>query len=497
MRSAVCVCVCFVSSFFDALYVVPVFQCFFILVSVVGGAAYFNEFASFRLLQIVFFPTGIVLTLTGVQILSARKMSKPLSSRSRTGTADALLMLISDPAAASHDEHGGGDEEDVRRTGGRSRSSDNLVRAVRGGSGSTSAAASKHPPAARHYKVSTAPAHLLAPPDSRRFTATPDTDRTIDASIQLISGARSSEAAISTAAAESRAANESPVFGPSPLLRECSNDLNMPLCDDAEAEADADADADDSPPAATEPRVKFFLPTGDAIEAESGALSSRHRRNHSAAAHGSDAAAASSASSAAAAIFIPASSAADDSSVAFRPPPLERTQSRFARRYSQLLDLTALAEEEDAENDAASDAVGSVAPVPSLHGSAMATARHAHGHSRHATLDGPSLLALMSSHHADADAVLTVAHRRTRSTVANGSPVAAAIAAGAAASGAGVAIAGHGRKSRRSSLGPAGATLWDAGATVFGSRPPSPPLPSPSLPLPLQQQASSDHLLEL
>jgi hypothetical protein len=66
-------------SFFDALYVVPVFQCFFISVSTLGGAAYFGEFARFELLQIIFFPIGITSTLTGVYILSSREMKKGIT----------------------------------------------------------------------------------------------------------------------------------------------------------------------------------------------------------------------------------------------------------------------------------------------------------------------------------------------------------------------------------------------------------------------------------
>lgn len=65
-------------SFFDALYVVPVFQCFFVSVSTLGGAAYFSEFSSFLPLQMILFPIGILCTLSGVYILSSRSMkSKP------------------------------------------------------------------------------------------------------------------------------------------------------------------------------------------------------------------------------------------------------------------------------------------------------------------------------------------------------------------------------------------------------------------------------------
>ena len=59
-------------SLFDALYCVPVFQCFFILFSTVGGAAFFEEFAAFSLSQSVVFPLGIAVTLSGVFLLAQR-----------------------------------------------------------------------------------------------------------------------------------------------------------------------------------------------------------------------------------------------------------------------------------------------------------------------------------------------------------------------------------------------------------------------------------------
>lgn len=61
---------------FDALYVVPVFQCFFIIVSTLGGAVFFQEFASFSVLQGIMFPIGVVITLIGVWILSQRDMAE-------------------------------------------------------------------------------------------------------------------------------------------------------------------------------------------------------------------------------------------------------------------------------------------------------------------------------------------------------------------------------------------------------------------------------------
>ena len=63
-------------NFFDALYVVPVFQCFFISFSTLGGACFFNEFAAFSLVQGLLFPTGLLTTLGGVVVLTRRKMGQ-------------------------------------------------------------------------------------------------------------------------------------------------------------------------------------------------------------------------------------------------------------------------------------------------------------------------------------------------------------------------------------------------------------------------------------
>lgn len=46
--------------YFDALYIVPVFQCFFISVSVAGGGVYYGEFRNFSALQAVCFFLGIL-----------------------------------------------------------------------------------------------------------------------------------------------------------------------------------------------------------------------------------------------------------------------------------------------------------------------------------------------------------------------------------------------------------------------------------------------------
>lgn len=80
---------------FDAVYVIPVFQvsgarmclfrrgldvqhlsvrvsvcqCFFITITIVGGAVYFKELAAFSLLQFVMFPIGVAFILGGIVLL--------------------------------------------------------------------------------------------------------------------------------------------------------------------------------------------------------------------------------------------------------------------------------------------------------------------------------------------------------------------------------------------------------------------------------------------
>jgi len=58
---------------FDAVYIIPVFQCFFISGSILCGAVYFKEFEKFTLAQILSFSIGILVTLVGVVVLSTRK----------------------------------------------------------------------------------------------------------------------------------------------------------------------------------------------------------------------------------------------------------------------------------------------------------------------------------------------------------------------------------------------------------------------------------------
>lgn len=77
---------------FDAVYVIPVFQCWFIVITILGGAVYFQEFSDFDATQAFvsfckfrvrrsrlthraswqMFPLGVLVTLSGIVVLSRR-----------------------------------------------------------------------------------------------------------------------------------------------------------------------------------------------------------------------------------------------------------------------------------------------------------------------------------------------------------------------------------------------------------------------------------------
>eukprot|EP00941_MAST-03F_sp_MAST-3F-sp1_P001895 g1895.t1 len=67
---------------FDAVYVVPVFQCFFISGSIVAGAVYYREFEEFSFLQGLMFLIAVGVTLIGVFLLSQRSIKLAPTSKS-------------------------------------------------------------------------------------------------------------------------------------------------------------------------------------------------------------------------------------------------------------------------------------------------------------------------------------------------------------------------------------------------------------------------------
>lgn len=83
--------------YFDALYVVPVFQSFFIGVSVVGGGVYFNELGAFDAVQWICFPTGVLLCLSGVLLLSKRKMESDEEKKSKQKAAALAAHAANQP----------------------------------------------------------------------------------------------------------------------------------------------------------------------------------------------------------------------------------------------------------------------------------------------------------------------------------------------------------------------------------------------------------------
>ena len=60
---------------FDALIVIPVFQTFWTLVSVIGGFVFYKEYLNLQALQVIMFSIGLGCTIFGVHILAQRKSS--------------------------------------------------------------------------------------------------------------------------------------------------------------------------------------------------------------------------------------------------------------------------------------------------------------------------------------------------------------------------------------------------------------------------------------
>lgn len=74
---------------FDALVMVPVYQSFWILMSVLGGIMYFEEYTTFTFIQTLMFPLGGFITMIGIFVLLQdgrhQQLSKSSSSSSGGG----------------------------------------------------------------------------------------------------------------------------------------------------------------------------------------------------------------------------------------------------------------------------------------------------------------------------------------------------------------------------------------------------------------------------
>jgi hypothetical protein len=71
---------------FDALYNVPVFQCFWMLFGVIAGGVFFHEFATFSAFQATMFTLGVSFCLAGVAVLSSRETAE--DNKDSTGDDD-------------------------------------------------------------------------------------------------------------------------------------------------------------------------------------------------------------------------------------------------------------------------------------------------------------------------------------------------------------------------------------------------------------------------
>jgi len=61
---------------FDAIFMIPVFQCFFITISIIGGGVYFDEFKGMPAFQFSMFLIGVIVIIAGVFLMSKRQMSE-------------------------------------------------------------------------------------------------------------------------------------------------------------------------------------------------------------------------------------------------------------------------------------------------------------------------------------------------------------------------------------------------------------------------------------
>jgi len=84
---------------FEAVYVVPVFQSFWILVSVVAGMVFFNEYKMVfnDPASSIFFPMGVLITIAGVYVLSQRGGAGGGSGSGGGTGGDAFSSLKSTP----------------------------------------------------------------------------------------------------------------------------------------------------------------------------------------------------------------------------------------------------------------------------------------------------------------------------------------------------------------------------------------------------------------
>lgn len=87
--------------YFDALFIIPVFQCFFIINSILGGALYWEEMNDFNLTQWIVFPLGVLITLWGVYLMSSRNMQVDEEDEEPLTTEDVVAKDPTSPPSTS------------------------------------------------------------------------------------------------------------------------------------------------------------------------------------------------------------------------------------------------------------------------------------------------------------------------------------------------------------------------------------------------------------
>jgi len=94
---------------FEALFIVPIYQTFWIIANVVAGIVYYQEWKEFGGTSIVMFPIGILITLIGVAVLSQRDTREGGNVVGPEDMEERQRLT----------EDNGGDDPDIERTLGR------------------------------------------------------------------------------------------------------------------------------------------------------------------------------------------------------------------------------------------------------------------------------------------------------------------------------------------------------------------------------------------
>ena len=84
---------------FDALVIVPMYQCIWMFCNILGGAIAFDELKNFSTMQAIFFPVGSLLTWVGIAVL-ARSSSQDVhdTGAAAIAAAEAAAVRVEPPA---------------------------------------------------------------------------------------------------------------------------------------------------------------------------------------------------------------------------------------------------------------------------------------------------------------------------------------------------------------------------------------------------------------